>query len=80
MNGLGYQIKKFRGCYLDVEFLLRTLTEIYGSQKVIAYLDKNIGELRWDDEDIDEANAILAKIKHEPEVPRPASQSSCAML
>jgi hypothetical protein len=31
MNVLGYQIKKFRGNYLDVEYLMRTLTEIYGS-------------------------------------------------
>ena len=53
MNVLGYQIKKFRGCYLDVEYLMRTLTEIYGSQKVVAYLEQNLGELHWDEEDIE---------------------------
>jgi len=32
MNVLGYQIKKFRGNYLDVEFLLRTLVSLYERQ------------------------------------------------
>jgi hypothetical protein len=39
-----------------------------------------LGELHWEEDDIEEANTIIAKIKHEPEVPPPASQSSCAML
>jgi len=30
MSVLGYQIKRFRGFYLDVERLIRCLTEIYG--------------------------------------------------
>ena len=83
MNLIGDQINTFRDNFLDVEYLMRSLTEIYGSQKVVAYLELNLGELDWEEDDIEEANAILAKIKNEPVVEpltAQSSQTSFAML
>jgi len=47
MDALGYQIKYFRGYFLDVEYLLRIMVEVYGKKKALDYVESKISELSW---------------------------------
>ncbi len=54
MNVLGYQIKYYRGYHLNIEFLIRSMIEIFGWKDTLEFCAKKIGSLSWQDDGIEE--------------------------